>query len=80
MQPIAKSLCSGSIADKILHGLQFIVTTALETSGIVEDVTLVFREYNFILDVVLTTLCPMLHVSDNQDEVGRTSEEGSSRI
>ena len=51
MQSIAKSLCSGSITDKILHDLQFIVTTALETLGIVEDVTLTFREYNFILDV-----------------------------
>jgi hypothetical protein len=39
-----------------LHDLQFIFTTTLKSTGVVEDVTGVARENEFVLDVVLATL------------------------
>jgi hypothetical protein len=60
VQSILEEFFPWLIADKILHNLQLISTTALKPSGIVEDIALMIREYDFVCDVMLTALHPSL--------------------
>jgi len=42
--------------NKVLHNLQLFFTSSLESSGVVENITMMLCEGNFVLDVVQTTL------------------------
>jgi len=42
--------------NKILHDLQLLFTSSLESSGVVENITIMLCEGNFVLDVVHATL------------------------
>jgi hypothetical protein len=42
--------------DKLLHGLQLIVIAGLESTGVVENISSMIREDEFVLDVVQTAL------------------------
>ena len=56
MQPIPQLLLPRLASDKFLDNLQLVFTTCLESPGVVENVSIVVREDEFILDVVMTTL------------------------
>jgi|HubBroStandDraft_3_1064219.scaffolds.fasta_scaffold1020416_1 hypothetical protein len=44
------------LSNKFLHDPQFLVTTGLESTGIVKNITVIVGEHEFILDAVLATL------------------------
>ena len=56
MQSIVQSPLLRPILDKILHSLQLVFTTSLKSAGVVENITIMMREYKFILDVMLAAL------------------------
>ena len=56
MQPIPQLLLPRLASDKFLDNLQLVFTTCLESPGVVENVSIVVREDEFILYVVMTTL------------------------
>jgi hypothetical protein len=53
---VLQSALSRFATDKILNNLQLVFTTGLKSPGIMEDITVVVREYKFILDVMHATL------------------------
>jgi hypothetical protein len=42
--------------NKILHDLQFIFTAGFKSAGLVENITVILCEYEFVLDVMQATL------------------------
>ena len=56
MQPIPHLLLPRLASDKFLDNLQLVFTACLKSPGVVENVSIVVREDEFILDVVKTTL------------------------
>ena len=56
MQPIPQSLLPRLVSDKFLDGLQLVCTACLKSARVVENVSIVVRECEFILDVVKATL------------------------
>ena len=56
MQPIPQLLLPRLASDKSLDNLQLVFTACLKSPGVVENVSIVVREDEFILDVVKTTL------------------------
>jgi hypothetical protein len=44
------------VFDKSLNNLQFIYAARLKSAGVVENIAIVIREDEFVVDVVLTTL------------------------
>ena len=56
MQPIAQPLLPRLASDKFLDSLQLVLTACLKSTGVVENVSIVVREDEFILNVVLATL------------------------
>ena len=56
MQPIPQSLFMRLANDKFLDGLQLVCTACLKSTGVMEDVSSVVREGDFIVDVVNATL------------------------
>ena len=56
MQPILQSLLLRLASDKFLDGLQLIFTARLKSAGVVENISLMVREDQFILNIVVSTL------------------------
>ena len=56
MQPIPQSLLLRLAKEKFLDDLQFVFTACLKSTGVMEDVSSVVREGEFIIDVVKATL------------------------
>jgi hypothetical protein len=56
MQPIPQSLLLRLASDKFLDGLQLVCTACLKSARVVENVSIMVREGEFIVDVVKTTL------------------------
>ena len=56
MQLIPQSLLLRLASDKFLDGFQLVRTACLKSARVVENVSTVVREGEFILDVVNTTL------------------------
>ena len=56
VQPILQSYLPRLATDKILHNLQLSSISSLESAGVVENITGVVCEDEFVLDVVLATL------------------------
>jgi hypothetical protein len=51
------------MTDKLLHNLQLVFIPCLESAGVVENITVMVREDQFVLDVVFATL----HKQDPHD-------------
>jgi hypothetical protein len=56
MQPIDQSLLLRLASDKSLDGFQLVCTACLKSARVVENVSTVVRECEFILDVMKATL------------------------
>ena len=56
-------------SNEILHDLQFLVATSLESAGVVKHVAVMIGEHKLILDVVLATL------SKDQEELKRSTSD-----
>jgi hypothetical protein len=56
MQPIPQSLLSRLASDKSLDSLQLVFTASLKSAGVMENISFVIREDEFILNVVMATL------------------------
>ena len=56
MQPIPQPLLPRLASDKFLDGLQLVFTAGLKSAGVVENVSKVVREGEFIFNVVMTSL------------------------
>jgi len=56
MQPILQSLLLRLASDKFSDSLQLVLTAGLKSAGVVENISLMVREDEFILNVVATTL------------------------
>jgi hypothetical protein len=44
------------MTDKRLHGLQLVFTACLKSTGVVENISLMIRKGDFVLDVVQAAL------------------------
>jgi len=42
--------------NKVLHNLQFISTAGFKSAGVVENIAIMLREYEFVFDVMQATL------------------------
>ncbi len=56
MQSILESALLRLTTDEILDNLQLILTATLKSTGIVENITLMCRENEFVLDAMHTAL------------------------
>ena len=56
MQPIPQSLLPRLANDKFSDGPHLVSTACLKSTGVMEDVSIVVREDEFIFDVVKATL------------------------
>ena len=56
MQPIPQSSLPRLASDKFLDSPQLVCAACLKSTGVMEDVSIVVREDEFILDVVKATL------------------------
>jgi len=56
MQPISQSHLPRLASNKFLDNLQLVFTARLKSAGVVENVSIVIREDEFILNVVKATL------------------------
>jgi hypothetical protein len=56
MQSIRQSLLLRLTTDEILDDLQLILTATLKSAGIVKNITLIFRENEFVLDAMHAAL------------------------
>ena len=56
MQSIFQSRLLRPASDEFLYSLQLVFTTRLKSAGVVENIALVVREDEFVVDVVLATL------------------------
>ena len=56
MQPIPQSLFPRLANDKILDRPQLVFTSLFESPGVVENISTVVREHQFILNIVNATL------------------------
>jgi len=56
MQPILQSFLLRLARDKFLDSLQLILTARLKSAGVVENISLMVGEDEFILNVVAATL------------------------
>ena len=56
MQPVLQSPLLRLASDKFLNDLQLFFTARLKSAGVVENVSIVIREDEFILNVVIATL------------------------
>ena len=58
VQPISQSLLARLPPNEFLHDLQLILTTGLESAGVVENITIMVIKNKFVVDVMETTLQP----------------------
>ena len=56
MQSILHSFLPRLRTNKALHDLQFLATAGYKPAGVVENITVMLREYEFVLDVMQATL------------------------
>jgi len=56
MQPGIQSIFGRLLAHKLLYRLQFAFSTTLESARIVENVTVVVREDQFMTNIMLASL------------------------
>ena len=56
MQPIPQSLLPHLANDKFLDGLQLVCAACLKSTGVMENISIVVREGEFIVDIVKATL------------------------
>jgi hypothetical protein len=56
MQPISQSLLSRLASDKFSDSLQLVFTPRLKSAGVMENVSVVVREDEFIVNVVKAPL------------------------
>ena len=56
MQSIAQSLFPHLASDKFLDRLQLVFTSRFKSAGVVENISIVVREDQFILNIVIATL------------------------
>jgi hypothetical protein len=56
VQSILQSALLRPTSDKALHGLQLVCTATLESTGVVENITIMLWEHNLMLDVMFATL------------------------
>jgi len=56
VQSIFQSPLLRLVFDKFLYGLQLVFTARLKSTGVVENIAIVVREDEFVVDVVLATL------------------------
>jgi len=56
MQPILQSLLLGLASDKSLDSPQLMFTARLKSAGVMENISMMVREDEFILNVVMATL------------------------
>jgi len=56
MQPILQLPLSRLASDKFLDSLQLVLTARLKSAGVVENISLMVCEDEFILNIVLATL------------------------
>jgi hypothetical protein len=56
------------LLNKVLHDLQFLVATSLESARVVKYVTIMIGEHMFILDVMLATLSQGSGTAEGQYE------------
>jgi len=56
MQPIVQLPLPRLASDKFLDSLQLVLTARLKSAGVVENISLMVREDEFILNVVTVTL------------------------
>jgi hypothetical protein len=56
MQSILQSALSRFATDKILNNLQLIATASFKSTAVVENITVVFREDEFVLYVMQARL------------------------
>jgi len=52
MQSIVQSLLLGLTTDKILHNLQLVLTASFESARVVENITGMVLENQFVVDVM----------------------------
>ena len=79
MQPILQSLLSRLANDKFLDGLQLVRTACLKSTRVMESVSIVVRESDFIVDIMKATLSTDRHDQLSAKEyVDPTSIVGSS--
>jgi hypothetical protein len=57
------------LTNKLLHDLQFLVATGLESAGVVKYVAVMIGEHKYILDVVLAAL------SKDQEKPKRSTDD-----
>ena len=72
MQSIFQSFLPRLAFDKFLYSLQLIFTARLKSAGVVENVAIVVREDEFVVDVVLATLqagISRLTITNNNEPV-----------
>jgi len=56
MQSIFQSFLLRLAFDKFLYSLQLVFTACLKSPGVMENIAIVVREDEFVVDVVLATL------------------------
>jgi hypothetical protein len=56
MQSVAQSLLARPTSDKTLYNPQFVFGAGLKSTGVMENVTLMVREDDFVLYVMQATL------------------------
>ncbi len=81
VQPIFQSLLARLLPDEFLHDLQLIFTTRLKSTGVVENITIVSFENEFVIDMMEATLQPRSSVMISRlqhEDACPTSVEGSS--
>jgi hypothetical protein len=55
MDALVQFPCKCALRDKLLHLLEFIFTSSLESARVMKDETRVASEHQFIIDVVVAT-------------------------
>jgi len=56
MQSTSQCFLSRLASDKFLYCLQLVFTARLKSAGVMENIAIVVREDEFVVDVVLATL------------------------
>lgn len=66
MQPVLQSLLPRLSKDKFLHGFQFGFAACFESAGVMENIAVVTREDEFVIDIMLATLQAISFTSYDQ--------------
>jgi len=56
MQPILQSPLSRPVSDKLLDSLQLVLAAGLKSTGVMENISFMVREDEFMLNIVMATL------------------------